>query len=271
MTKKKRKPAHLAKKKFSYLHIFICGLIVGAALSTLNLDTEFKTAKLKSPPASAFSSHLPTTSIVLEREGYTLAYEGRTRNPYWVYHRLTPKVDEKQATRDLCDFQEDHAIPSPIRATKSDYKNSGYDRGHLFPAADSKNQLEMDESFLLTNISPQVPAFNRGYWRKLEGHIRELTEKYPLVHVFAGPLYLKQKEEDGKQYVKYEVIGNHDVAVPTHFFSLIFVEQTNGKLRTKGYILPNKQISSKIPFKKFSASIEEIETASGIIFSKTHG
>ena len=98
--------------------------------------------------------------------------------------------------------------------------------------------------------------------------MRTLTKQYRAVHVFSGPLYLSRKARDGKRYVKYEVIGKHDVAVPTHFFMLIFVELPTDKMLAKAYILPNKAIDATTSLKKFSATIEEVESASGVIFTK---
>lgn len=93
-----------------------------------------------------------------------------------------------------------------------------------------------------------------------------MTKQTPLVHVFTGPLYLAKKKQ-GKRFVKYEIIGVHNVAVPTHFFALIFIESSAKKILSKGYIVPNTAIDGDTPLKKFSASLEEIESAAGIIFS----
>lgn len=79
-----------------------------------------------------------------------------------------------------------------IRSKNSDYKGSGFDRGHLAAAGNHKwNQKQCEQTFVLSNMAPQVGAgFNRDYWNKLEKHVRKLTKKYPNVYVCTGPLYL---------------------------------------------------------------------------------
>lgn len=78
------------------------------------------------------------------------------------------------------------------RGRNSDYKYSGYDRGHLAAAGNHKaNQKHLDQTFVLSNISPQVGAgFNRDKWAELEKHSRKLLKQYPNVYVCTGPLYL---------------------------------------------------------------------------------
>jgi len=270
MAKRKRKTQK--KKPLTAFQIFFLGIVTGLALYWIPLDHDFSPAQFSenpiAAPVSVFAKHPPITAPLIEREGYTLAYDGRTRNAHWVYHKLTAEGLEKKTSRTDCEFQEDPLIPKHIRATKKDYQGSGLDRGHLCPAADSPSQTAMEESFFLTNIAPQAPSFNRGYWKKLEKHIRELTKHYPIVHIFSGPLYRKIKGRNGKHYVKYEVIGKQDVAVPTHFFALIFVEPPSKKMQVKGYILPNKSISSKVSLSKFLVPVEEIESASGVLFTQ---
>lgn len=95
-------------------------------------------------------------------DGYILAYDRRTRSPYWVFEHLTtdsvaynPEVDRK-----LCEFVEDETIHEFFRSRNVDYKGSGYDRGHLAAAGNHKsNQKTCEDTFLLTNISPQVNPF----------------------------------------------------------------------------------------------------------------
>ena len=125
----------------------------------------------------------------------------------------------------------------------------------------------MEESFYLSNITPQTPAFNRGFWKRIENHIRDLSKEYQMVHVFSGPLYLSHKARDGKRYVRYQVLGEKEVAVPTHFFSLIFVELPSKKMLGKAYIIPNQSIDSKTPLKKYLTTVEEVERASGVMFT----
>jgi endonuclease G len=111
---------------------------------------------------------------------------------------------------------------------------------------------------------------NRGYWADLEKYARDLTKSYKAVDVVTGPLYLPYTDSDGRRFVKYEVIGPSDVAVPTHFFKVITTEDLSGHRKTEAYILPNWKISKKIDFStQFKVSVQKIEKAAGIVFPKT--
>ncbi len=261
--------------KFNRFQAFLVGLFIGAALFSLPLahtfsPFEFSHARFGQPSALEGNFPLPTSAPVITHKEYTLAYDGKNRNPLWVYRTLTPAIFEKEASRELSSFKEDPQIPEHIRATNKDYEGSGFDRGHLASALDSSSSQEaLDESFLLSNIAPQAPQFNRGYWKKLEGHLRQLVEDHQLVHVFTGPLYLPGKAQGGKRFVRYQVIGDSCVAVPTHFFALIFIETSAHQLLSQAFILPNQAISAEIPLDKFASSVEEVESASGILFSET--
>ena len=100
-------------------------------------------------------------------------------------------------------------MPVPFRSNNADYFRSGYDRGHLVPAADAKQSQEaMNETFLLSNIAPQVgEGFNRDYWAHTEDFVRRLTGQFRDLYVFTVPLYLPRQTSDGKWRVSYEVIG----------------------------------------------------------------
>jgi endonuclease G len=114
----------------------------------------------------------------------------------------------------------------------TDYSNSGYDRGHLVPAADiTGSQKDLDQTFLctffhslliikVTNVSPQVGVgFNRSYWAYFEKFARNLTRHFDDVYVITGPLFLPRKEEDGHYYVKFKKLGDPpNTSGPTHFF-----------------------------------------------------
>lgn len=138
----------------------------------------------------------------------------------------------------------------------------------MAPAADHRSSSKaMSDTFYMTNMCPQCPQLNRGYWAKLEKHVRDLTKEYQNIYVLTGPLYLPQQEADGKRYVKYQVIGPNDVSVPTHFFKLITLENWQGDREIRAYILPNQEILSKTPLDQFKTTIQKIEKAAGLILN----
>jgi endonuclease G, mitochondrial len=159
-----------------------------------------------------------------------------------------------------------------FRAKLKDYFRSGYDRGHQVPAADAKwSQEAMDDTFLLSNMCPQVgDGFNRDYWAHFEDFCRRLTHKYPSVRVVTGPLYLPKRDPDGKWRVSYEVIGSPpNVAVPTHFYKVIFAEDgvVGGKVALGAFVLPNAVIANDKPLTDFEVPVEIVERASGLEFA----
>jgi endonuclease G len=205
----------------------------------------------------------PKSIIVLEREGYTIAYEGRTRNALWVYERLTShSFSEKIVNRKAMRFQEDRDIPEPIRATLQDYRKSGFDKGHLCPFADCcSSDVAARETFLLSNISPQIHQFNAGCWNQLEQTLRKMVPRYKALHIFTLPLYLPLNGT-----VQYSTLGNNHVAVPTHFCKLVFAEKQTGELDKLAYILPNASIPEDVSLESFRTTLERVERLSGVMF-----
>ncbi|KAH8425489.1 DNA/RNA non-specific endonuclease [Aspergillus melleus] len=203
------------------------------------------------------------------------AYDRRTRNPSWVAEHITPaSLALKNADRKHSTFYEDTTIPAAFRAKLSDYFRSGYDRGHQVPAADAKwSQGAMDATFALTNMCPQVgEGFNRDYWAHFEDFCRNLAKKYPSVRVVTGPLYLPQRDADGKWRVSYEVIGSPpNVAVPTHFYKVIYAEEgpasAAGKVALGAFVLPNARIPNEKRLAEFEVPLEAVERASGLEFA----
>ena len=215
-------------------------------------------------PVSDLRAGLPLTS----------SFNRQTRNPNWVAEHITPaSVAMNNADRKHSYFVEDSSVPAMFRAKLADYVRSGYDRGHQVPAADAKwSQEAMDDTFLLTNMCPQVgDGFNRDYWAHFEDFCRRLTNRYPSVRIVTGPLYLPKRDADGKWRVNYEVIGNPpNVAVPTHFYKVVFGEtdpKTPGSPVALGaFVLPNAEIDNAKSLGDFEVPIEAVERASGLEF-----
>ncbi|KAK6332734.1 nuclease [Orbilia brochopaga] len=227
-------------------------------------------------PSGWFSYGAPgPVNDLATRTAFFSVYDRRTRNPAWVAEHITAEsLTGSKGDRKNSVFVEDPAVPEKFRARLKDYFRSGYDRGHMAPAADAKfDQKAMDETFYLTNMCPQVgEGFNRDYWAHFEDFCRRLTSKYRSVRVITGPLYLPKLDVDGKYRVTYEVIGSPpNVAVPTHFYKIIVGESAatpspNASVAIGAFVLPNARIDNKTPLTEFAVPVEVIERASGLDF-----
>jgi endonuclease G len=242
--------------KKSNLYSLFLGLLLGFSACFFLRSTY----KEKEQPVS-FS--YPQSVFTLKRSGYTLSYDGRTKGAIWVYERLTPdQATTIIADRKGIDFCEDFDIPSVLRATKENFRGSGYDRGHLCPAIDVRySNQAMRESFILSNISPQCPNLNRGLWGQLEQQINRSAASGKVMHIFTLPLYLP-KEIDGERCVHYRVIGESDVAVPTHFAKVSVAEGEE----PLAYIFPNEPLPNGSKIEQFKTTLEKVERAAGVVF-----
>jgi endonuclease G len=201
----------------------------------------------------------PTDNISLEPKSageivkhtyYTLAYSEENEQAYWVYYQLTPElINGTQARTD--DFRADPAV-STGSASLDDYKGSGYDRGHLCPAADMVlNKTSMSETFFLSNMSPQMAGFNRGIWSTVEDQVRKWALDLDGLDVATGPIF---KDNLGK-------IGSNEVTVPGYFYKVLYSEDKQIMI---GLILPNK--SGTTPLSQYVVPVDSIESLTGIDF-----
>lgn len=226
------------------------------------------------PKHEALRYGMPSDSNVHVRSGYVVSYDYRTRNASWVMEYLTKDSlrVEQETDRANSKFVVDKDVPEQFRVHPNRYLKSGYDKGHLAPARImSHSQEAMDESFLMTNMSPQVGVgFNRGYWSRLEGFMRHLAGQYDALYVITGPLFLSKKNKKTGEYeVSYPVIGNPPdaIAVPTHFFKVVLGEKRGGNgFATAGFILPNRAIPENKNLRDFQAPLEIIEKQAGLLF-----
>ncbi|XP_075938676.1 endonuclease G, mitochondrial isoform X2 [Anarhichas minor] len=210
----------------------------------------------------------PSLANIKTRESYVTSYDPRTRTASWVIERLNPASLSGSSDRKYCNFKEDDSVHIFHRSTNADFRGSGFDRGHLAAAANHKwSQKAMEDTFYLSNVAPQNPHLNQKTWNNLEKLCRSLTKRYLNVYVCTGPLYLPRQEADGKLYVRYQVLGRNHVAVPTHFFKVLILEQGDGKgVELRSYVLPNEPIDEQVPLERFLVPIETIERASGLHF-----
>jgi endonuclease G len=180
---------------------------------------------------------------VVQRTAYTFAYNEAHEQANWVAYILT-KSQLGSGVERSNRFMEDPLV-STKTATNADYAKSGYDRGHLAPAADMSWSLQvMQESFYYSNMSPQLPGFNRGIWKKLEEKVRDWALLYDTLYVVTGPIL-----EPG-----LPTIGPNQVSVPKAYYkALIAPRQQKGI----AFVMPNAKSDSELTF--FSMSIDDLE------------
>ena len=220
-------------------------------------------------PLALFGIHPPKAFPVLEKEGYCLQYDSRGKVPAWTWEVLTSESLSVNVRRKKDPFCPEKEVLKVSRAELKDYRGSGFDRGHMVPAGDLRYSKEaLDGSFSLANICPPNSNMNRNFWRELESHVRDHIRKreWEKVSVSTGPLFLPEKGEDGERYVRYQVIGKNNVAVPTHIFKLVFAEK-GPKSQTWCYVVPNREIPKEDSFEKYEVSLGELEKLSGLDFS----
>jgi endonuclease G len=194
-----------------------------------------------------------TPEQILKRTGYVASYNKTTLLPNWVAWHLTAERTEGSAKRSGVDFAEDTEVPEP-RATDWDYYNSGYDRGHMCPAADNKwSKKAMEESFLFTNMCPQNGNLNRGDWNEMEMACRKWAKKYGGLYIVCGPILYKGK---------HKTIGKNKVVVPEAFFKVVL--RTGDNPQAIGFIYKNT--SGNRPKDSYVNTVDEVERITGIDF-----
>lgn len=199
-------------------------------------------------------NNLDTNNQIINKQGYILSYNELHEQPNWVFYKLFPSdincIDRAIRKNK---FKEDYSIPTGS-STLSDYKGSGFDRGHLKPSADeSCNQELMDETFLMSNMSPQSPGFNRGIWKYLESHVRSLINENDSLYVYtAGVL-----SDD------LSTIGVNKVSVPKCYYKILYIFN-NGNIKTESYLIPN--IKCEDNYDSYLTDISIIEDTTGLDF-----
>ena len=190
---------------------------------------------------------------LIDRPGYALGYIEYHEQAAFVIYKLTAREALTKEAKRTNRFRSDPEIPTGS-ATTADYRRSGYDRGHLAPAADMAFSVQtMADSFFMSNMSPQKPAFNRGIWKRLEEQVRQIAMREKAIYVVTGPILPKKKTV---------TIGANQVTVPTHYYKVIFDLTPPRKMI--GFILPNE--GSDRPLEDFAVTVDVVEKATGLDF-----
>lgn len=195
-----------------------------------------------------------TPEIILYRRNYVVSYNKTTLIPNWVAWHLTKEHTSGNVQRPGNAWHEDIDVPVP-RATLSDYKGSGWTRGHMCPAGDNKWDSDaMYESFLFTNCCPQNANLNSGVWNQIEISCRRWAEMNGDLYIVCGPILFRQE---------HEKIGINRVVVPEAFFKVI-VCLNKGREKGIGFICRNTDGNRKKDL--YVNSIKQVERITGMTF-----
>ena len=156
---------------------------------------------------------LQKQTIGLCFEAFALMHSGVSRTPLWVAEKLTREslIRAKSVKRDD-NFHAEVTLPPQDRAELHDYARSGFDRGHMAPAADMPTLNAQHESFSLANIVPQQRQNNQILWAAIEGATRHMTNQRGALYVMTGPIFEGEKIER----------INGRVFVPTHIYKAVY-------------------------------------------------
>lgn len=255
--------ARKKKKKLPYwLYILIIIVVILGSdelKSFIGLKTDQE--KIERPFVNTDMGQLEIPSMpkgkqgqVIQRTGYTLAYDKKTKTPQWVAWELTKEETKGNHERT------DKFLPDPnvegAKVVTTDYTGSGYDRGHMAPAGDMKwSKKAMEESFYMSNICPQIHHLNTGDWNELEANTRKWARRYGSVYVTCGPIY------NGRRRTQY--IGKNRVKVPDAFFKVILI-QSPKKTCALGFFFENE--AGQRPLNEYLVSVDYLEQTTGIDF-----
>ncbi len=194
--------------------------------------------------------------IMLYKPNFIVSYNTDTFCPNYVAWHLTRERVEGTVPRSN-KFHPDMTLKPNFQVQTSDYANSGYDRGHMCPAADNKDSEEsMHNSFTMTNICPQNRNLNAGDWNDLEEQCRSWVRAYGDIYIVCGPIF-----DNGIT----NTIGKPDrmkIAVPDRFFKVVLM--MGRKPKAIGFVYANEAGNKDIRY--YCVSVDNVEKITGIDF-----
>lgn len=186
--------------------------------------------------AEAVQTHLPwgepeCPRRLVQRE-YVICYTPLARVPVWAAYRLRAEHVVPRARRDA--FRTDPRLTAEESATCLDYEDSGFDRGPLVPREDmNRSRAAQASTFFLSNMAPQIPAFHRGPWMRLEQLVRTYAKQYGEVFIFTGATFEPPSP----------MVPSGRVAVPARFYKIILRPTAGGPPAILAIALPQVEPS----------------------------
>lgn len=199
----------------------------------------------------------PDPGGYVAKRHFALGFDCRSKLPRWSVERLSWAMTQGRAQRRGLAFLQDPSLALECQAEDDDYRGSGFDRGHLVPAADMKfDPQAMQETFVFSNCAPQVgPGFNRGIWQRLEATIRGWTLTYEEIWVYTA-LTLPPESGPG-----FEAGG---LPVPRRWAKVLYREQPHAA--ALAFSFENRSYPKGARLEDQVVSIDQVEAETGLDF-----
>nr|WP_298377236.1 DNA/RNA non-specific endonuclease [uncultured Halomonas sp.] len=193
---------------------------------------------------------------VLRNDGTLIGWSDLRVNPLWVSYQLREIDDPHSGKRP--NFKRDWRTLWPI--APESYFGSGYDRGHLAPnyaIATVHGRNAQEQTFLMSNISPQRPNLNRKLWQRLEEVVIDhFVSRFGVVEVITGPVFPSNFLDN-----VFNRVGL--IEVPQAFYKIIVVPSKQPK--ALAFLMP-QTVQGNEPLDRYLVSIDEIEARTGLDF-----
>ena len=188
------------------------------------------------------------------REGYAIGYNYSLKSPEWVAYKLKKQVPGTEYERSGSEpFVEDRKIPRQFRSTLKDYRGSGFHRGHLANSESiDTSQHANEETFILSNIVPQIGKHNKGIWKGLENRERKWANTFGEVYVITGPAYTSE----------YQTIGKNQIPVPDYLWKIIYEPKQQKAL---AFFTEHKPLTTMF-LNEYLYSVDDLEAALNMNF-----
>jgi endonuclease G len=193
---------------------------------------------------------------VLNHTAYSLSYDTIHHLAKWAIYTLSKENVANKVAERKNKFTPDPLLPYSTNLDK-DYKNSGFDKGHLVPAADMAfSETTMNESFYFSNTTPQYPSFNRGIWKKLEDKVRKWAVEKNQIIIITGAIICDSLKS----------FGEHKISIPYYFYKIIADINYPDKVTMIGFLIPNEKEKSPYNIQHYVVSIDSIEHVTKLDF-----
>jgi endonuclease G, mitochondrial len=222
-------------------------------------------------PSNAVSNASSSDNFLMVKNAYTLSYNKNKGTANWVSWHLSTAWKGETARQN--DFRPDPSLPNNwYEANPRDYTDTGFDRGHLCPSDDRDGGLEDNqETFFMTNMTPQAPDQNRGIWKSLEDYGRILTQQGNEVYIIAGTI---GEGGTGANGFARTIGKNNNITVPASLWKIIVVlpigqndvQRINENTRIIAVNIPNQNSVGADSWKKYRVSVDELESLTGFDF-----